>query len=97
MNENELFCVKEYKFDNPLIIKIISITGSCHRDCFNNYFHNFKYECIYGNILTIITDNEVINLTISGKSMNLYELNKKKVARQTGCIFIQILKLTIKN
>ena len=36
-------------------------------------------------------------MTTSGKSMNLYELNKKlTVARQNGFIFNQINKLSIK-
>ena len=39
----------------------------------------------------------MLNLTISGKSMNLYDLNKKlKVARQNGFIFNQINNLEIK-
>ena len=60
-------------------------------------FHNFKYECIYDIKLTNTTNNEIINSTISGKSMNLYELNKKlTVAKQNGFMFNQINKLTIK-
>ena len=94
MNENEINVVKEYKFDNPLITEIDSIIDKCFRDCHNNYFHNFKYECIYDIKLTNITNNEIINLTISGKSMNLYELNKKStVARQNGFILNHINKL----
>ena len=77
MNENELYVVKKYKFDNPIITEIDSIIDKCFRDCHKSYFHNFKYECIYDIKLTNITNNEIINLTISGKSMNLYELNKK--------------------
>ena len=39
----------------------------------------------------------MFNLTLSAKSMNLYELNKKlPVARQNDFIFNQINKLTIK-
>ena len=68
MNENELYVFKEYKFNNPLITKIDSIIDSCH----NKYFHIFKYECIYDIELTNITNNEIINLTIMGKSMNLW-------------------------
>ena len=30
MNENELNVVKEYKFDNPLVTKIDSITDNCY-------------------------------------------------------------------
>ena len=33
MNENELYVVKEYKFDNPIITEIDSIIGNCFRDC----------------------------------------------------------------
>ena len=42
MNENELYVVKEYKFDNPLNTKLASIIDSCYRDCHNKYFHSFK-------------------------------------------------------
>ena len=97
MNENELYVVKEYKFDDPIITEIDSITDKCFRDCHNSYFHNFKYECIYDNKLTNITNNEIINLTISGKSMSLYDLNKKlTVARQNAFMFNQLNKLTTK-
>ena len=47
MIENELYVVKEYNFDNPLITKVDSIIDSCYRDCHNKFFHTFKYECIY--------------------------------------------------
>ena len=42
MNGNELYVVKEYIFDNPLITKIDSIQDNCYRDCHNKYFHTFK-------------------------------------------------------
>ena len=97
MNENELYVVKECKFDNPLFNKIDSIIDSCYRECHNKYFHTFEYEWIYDIKLTNITNNDVINLTIMGKSMNLYALNKTlTVARQNGFIFNQINELTIK-
>ena len=97
MNENELYVVKEYKFDNPPIHNIDSIIDSCYRDCHYKFFHKFKYVCIYDIKLTNITNNETINLTISDESMNLYELNKKlKLARQRGFKLFQINKLTIK-
>ena len=97
MNENELFVVKEYKFDNPIITEIDSIIDKCFRDCDNSYSHNFKYECIYDVKLTNITNIEIFNLTVSGKSMNLYELNKKlTVARQNGFMFNQTNNLSIK-
>ena len=84
---------KEYNFNNPLNTKI----DSCYRDCHNEDFHNFKYECINDIELTDITNNEKIKLTNMGKSMNLYDLNKKlKVVRQNGFIFNQINKLIIK-
>ena len=97
MNENEIYVVKEYKFNNPLITGIHSIKDGCYRDCHNKYFHTFKYVCIYDIKLTNITNSEVIIITISDESMNLFELNKKlTVARQRGYIFNQINKLTIK-
>ena len=97
MNENELNVVKEYEFDNPLISEIDSIIDECFRDCHSNFFHNFKYECIYDIKHTNITNNEITNLTISRTSMNLYELNKKQtVASQNGFMLNQINKLTIK-
>ena len=46
MKENEIYFLKEYKFDNPLITDIDSKIDKCFRDCHKNYFHNFKYECI---------------------------------------------------
>ena len=97
MNENEIYVVKEYKFDNPLFEKIDSKIDSCYIGCHNEYFHTFKYDCIFDIKLTNITYNEIIDLTISDKSMNLYELNKKlTVARENGFIFNQINKLSIK-
>ena len=71
MNENESYVVKEFKFDNPLITDTDAIIDSSCKDCHNNYSHKFIYECIYDIKLTNITDNEMNNLTISGKSMNL--------------------------
>ena len=78
MNENEFYIVNEYKFDNPLITKIDSIIDSCFKDCHNNYFPNFKQNCIFDINLTNITNNEKFNLIISGKSMDLFDLNKSK-------------------
>ena len=97
MNENELYVVKEYKFDNPLITKKDSILDGCYRNCHNKFFHTFKYVCIYDSKLTNITNNETINLTISDESLGLYELNKKlTIARERGFRFLHIIKLTIK-
>ena len=97
MNENELYVVKEYKFDNPLITKMDSIIDNCYRDCHNKYFHTFKYVCIYDIELTNITNNEKINISLSDDSLGLYVLNKKlTIARQRGFIMNQIKKLTIK-
>ena len=67
---------KKYKFDNPLFHKIDSIINGCYRVCHNKYFHTFKYVCIYDITLTNITNNEIINITISDESMNLFELEK---------------------
>ena len=88
MNDNESNFVREYKFDNPLITEIDSSIDSCFKDCHNNCFHKFKHECIYDIKLANITNIKIIILTISGKSMNLYDLNKKlKIARQNGFVF----------
>ena len=97
MNENELYVVKEYIFDNPPITKIDSIIDGCYRDYHNKYFHTFKYVCIYDIKVTKITNNEIINITISDNNMGMFELNKKlTLARQRGFIFNQINKLKIK-
>ena len=97
MNENEVYVVKEYKVDNPIITEIDSSIDKWFRDCQNSYFHNIKYECIYDINFTNIRNNGMNNLPISDEGLGLYELNKKlTVARQNGFIFIQINKLTIK-
>ena len=51
MNENELYVVKEYKFNNPFITRIHSLIDGCYRDCHNKYFHTFKYVCVYAYML----------------------------------------------
>ena len=73
MNENELYVVREHKFDKPIITEIDYIIDKCFRDCHISYFHNFKFECIYDKKLINITNNERFNLTMSDKSMNLFE------------------------
>ena len=97
MNENELYVVKEYTFDNPLITDIDSILDSCFRDCHTEYSQIFKYECICFIKLTNINNKGTTNFIISGESLILYELNKKlKNARQKDFMFNQINKLTKK-
>ena len=97
MNENQLTIVKEYEFDKPLIQKIDSVIDNCYGDCYSKYYRTFEYKCEYDIKLTIITNNEIINITISDKSMGLYELNKKLIlARERGFKFNEINKLTIK-
>ena len=98
MNENELYVVKEYKFDSPLITKIDSIIDNCIKDCHNKYFHTFDHICEYNLNFTNITNNETVNFLISDKSLGMYELNKKlTIARENGFIFNHINKLTIKT
>ena len=97
MNESELYVVKDYKLDNPPITKIDSLINSCYRDCHNKYFHIFIYVCIYDIKLTNITNNEIINISFSDESMNLFELIKiLTLARQRGFRFFHINKLTKK-
>ena len=82
MNENELYFVREYKIDNPLITQLHSIIDSCCSDCHKKNFHEFIYETIYDIELITITKSEIINLTIMGKNMKFYDLDKKlKVSR----------------
>ena len=54
---------------------IDSTIYNCIRDCHTKYFHTFGQICVYDICLENITNNEIINLTISGESMNLYELD----------------------
>ena len=42
MNENELYLVKEYKLDNPIINIIDSILDKCFKDCHSNFVRKFK-------------------------------------------------------
>ena len=97
MNENQLTVVKEYEFDNAPIQKIDSLIDDSIRDCQHKYSHTFDHICEYDLNFTNITNNEKVNFTISDKSLNLYELNKKlTIARERGFNFNQINKLTIK-
>ena len=98
MNENQLtVVVKEYEFDNTPIQKIDSLIDDSIRDCHHKYFHTFDHICECDLNFTNITINEIVNFTISDKSLNLYELNKKlTIARERGFSFNQISKLTIK-
>ena len=98
INENKLTVVKEYEFENPLIRNIDSIIDKCYRDCHNNYYHTFKYKCVYDLNFTNITNNEIVNFKISDKNLGMYELNKKlTLARQRGFEFKQINNFKIKN
>ena len=98
MNENQLTIVKEYEFDKPLIQKIGFIFDNCYRDCCSKYYHTFEYKGEYDAKLTNITNNEIINITISDKSIGLFELNKKlTIARGNGFKFNQIKKIYNKN
>ena len=94
MNDNQLTIVKECEFDNPLIQKIDSLIDNSIRDCHIKYFHTFDHICEYD---LNFTNNETVNFTISDRSMDLYELNKKlTLARERGFIFNQINNFKIK-
>ena len=89
---------KEQEFDKPLIQKIDSVNEKCISHCHNKYFHTFDHLCVYDIKLTKIGNNEIINLTISIKSMNLYDLNEKlTVARERGVIYNETKKTNNKN
>ena len=97
MNENELYVVKEHKFDNPPIQNINSIISEWYRDCHHKYFHTFDFICEYNLNFTNNTNNESVNFTISDKSMGMYELNQKLTFAKQRCFkFNHINKLTIK-
>ena len=77
MNKNQLAIVKEFDFDKPLIHKIDFIIDNWFRDCHNKYFHTLEHKCVFHNKLTSIGNNGKVNLTIAGKSINLYEVKRK--------------------
>ena len=90
MNENQLTIVKEFDFDEPLIQKIDSIVHNCYRDCHKKFFQTFEYKCEYDIKLTNITDNEIFVITISDKSLGLFESIKKlTVAWQRSLYLIE--------
>ena len=96
MNENQLTIVKAYEFTKPFFNKVYFVIDNCYRDCHDKNFHAFNFRCIYDFDFRNLVDNEVINLTISDKTLGLDELNKKLTnARQNGFIFNQVNKLTI--
>ena len=74
MNENQLTVAKEYEIIKPLIHKTDFIIDNCIRGCHTKYFHTFDHICVYDIKLTNIGNNEIGNLTISDKSIYLYEL-----------------------
>ena len=78
MHENESYVVKEYKFGDPLNTDTDFIINRCFKDCNKKFFDNFNFEYIYDIKLSKITDIEINNLIISGRSMNLYDLNKNQ-------------------
>ena len=85
MNENTI--VKEYEVIRPLFHKKDSIFDNCTRDCHYKYFHTFDHNCVDDIKFKNIRKNKVINLTISDKSMGLFEINEKlKIAGQNGFI-----------
>ena len=97
MNESEINLKEEHDFDNPFCSEMDSVLVTCFKVCHNNYFLKFKHECIYKIKNKTITNNETIDFTVSGKKMNLYDLNNKfKIARERGFIFNHINRVTIK-
>ena len=95
MNENVI--VKEYEFEKPLIHKIFSINDKFIRGCNSTNFHTFDHICVYDINFTNIINDEINNLTISDKTMSLYEFNRKLAfVGQRDFIFNQLSKLTKK-
>ena len=77
MNENELYVVKEYKFDNPLFHKIDSIIDNCIRDCHHKYFHTFDHICEYDLNFRNITNNELIDFTITSVQVQTIWISRR--------------------
>ena len=73
MNEYHLTVVRENEFNKPLIHKIESISDKSIRDCDNKYFQTFDHICEFEKQLANNSNNEIVNITISGKSMASYE------------------------
>ena len=95
MNENELYVVKEYIFDNPTFTEADSIIENCFNDCRDNYFHEFRDECIFDFRFKNITNKEKLNLTVVDTNLDEDGLNNElKVVRQNDFIFDQINQLT---
>ena len=74
---NEKVIVEKHEVDEQLIQKMDSIFDECIGDCHHDYFHTFDHMFEFDIRFTKIRKNEIFNLTISDKSMNLYELNQK--------------------
>ena len=68
INKNDLFIVKEYKFDKKDIHEIDYILDDVIKDR-RNYFHTFDYNLVYDNNFINISKNEEINLIITHKAM----------------------------
>ena len=73
----ESVIVKEYEFDKPSFQEIVTLIDNSIRDCHNKFFHIFDHICEYDIKLTNITNNELFNIAISDKSMELFEVKKK--------------------
>ena len=71
MNENELYVVKKYNFDNPPIQKINSIISECYRDCHHKYFHTFDFS-LFRPFFNVIRANSVWRKHIYIISISFY-------------------------
>ena len=61
MNKNKLNVVREYKFDKPLITDADSIIENCFNDCRDNFFDEYKYECLFLTIVDRNLDEDGLN------------------------------------
>ena len=97
LNENHISIVKEYEYINPNIQEIDYILDNCIKDCYNKYFQPIRNICLYNIELTNISNNNIINLSISDEYLTMNEIIKKlTIARERGYIFNKINRLTIK-
>ena len=96
MNESEIYLAKEYKFGNSLCSAMDSILDNYFSHFHTIFSQKVKSECLYDIQFKNIANNELINFSVSGKNMDLFDLNNKfKNAPERGLIFVHINRLTI--
>ena len=90
INGNELTIVKKNVFGKPIVQKRDFLIDNCSRDRRNLYFHTSEYKCVSDYKITQNGIFEIVNLTFSDKSVNMYGFEKNLTnARQKDFTFIR--------